>query len=181
MSRNTAYRLDIDALFTAAQPSGLSSSTASESHVGPADAPACKLIISHQYSHLRGAIAQLAGALLLYRNASRFEPDAVMAMADEAGNRADHALRVLPIHGQGIDTAIVRACISAAVLLRSAAKLVSESLHSGGGGLDLADLAFEPVRQAHLVLSGAASDRDGCTMIAFDGCCCCSTKKMLRM
>jgi hypothetical protein len=137
---------------------------------------ALKLAISEHYTLLRGAIAQLAGALLVYRNSARFEPDAIVALATQAQRRANETLAALRA---GTAPPLLVSCRAAAEHLRLAARLVLESLRAGGG-LQSAERAFAPLKEAYRVLAGAASNRDGCTMIAFDGCCCCPPKPLMR-
>ncbi|QEX24452.1 hypothetical protein FRZ61_43930 [Hypericibacter adhaerens] len=133
-----------------------------------------KLLLSEQYSLLRGAIAQLSGALLVYRNASAFSADAVAALAASAAERArDGLAAVIDRKVLQANPPIARACLGAAALLDRAAAIVAGSLRAGGGGLHEAETALLGLRRAYALLAAAASERDGCTMIAFDSCCCC--------
>ena len=137
-----------------------------------------KLAISEHYTLLRGAIAQLAGALLVYRNSACFEPDAIVALATQAQRRANETLAAL-LRASTAPPLLV-SCRAAAEHLRLAARLILESLRAGGSGLQSAERAFAPLKEAYRVLAAAASDRDGCMMIASDGCCCCPPKLLMR-
>jgi hypothetical protein len=133
--------------------------------------------ISVHYTLLRGAIAQLSGALLIFRNSTRFEPDAIAMLAKDASKRSAEAIEAIG-DAPGV---IARACVSAAHSLQCASSRVQGGLTVGGGGLERAEAALPFLSLAYRELTEAADDREGCTMIAFDGCCCCKPKPRVGM
>jgi hypothetical protein len=136
-----------------------------------------RLVLSEHYSALRGAIAQLAGALLVYRNARAFAPQAVAALAADAAVRARRSEEALASQAvAAANRSVARACLAAARLVRLAADAIEKSLGVRGGGLEQAERALFAVRRAYALLAAAASERDGCTMIGFDTCCCCARR-----
>ena len=137
------------------------------------------LTISQQYALQRGAVAELLGALLVYRHSARFAVASIWMLADDAKRRARTSLSVLSEEEEvGTRRSIVRACLVAAQFIDLAASRILASLCAGGGGLAEAETALVPLRQAYKTLAAVASEREGCRMVAFGSCCCCSPKRI---
>jgi hypothetical protein len=132
-----------------------------------------QLAISEQYTSLRGALGLIAGALLLYRSSRRSDFSYVIAMVQETERRAKASLEILADHRELATSArFADACIAAASLTGTAAKMVRESLLVNGGGLEQAELAYRPIKEAYAFLAGASGEHDGCSMVSFSSCCC---------
>ncbi len=139
-----------------------------------------QLRISDLYAILRGAIGQMAGAMLIYRHGHR-SLDVVAAMVADAEERTTQCMDMLAEATVPQRQLTIRnSCVMAAELMQAAAAIIRGSMRVGGGGLDEAERALQVVRRAYGVLAAAADRLEGCGMIAFEACCCFGAIKTVR-